>query len=148
MGWYNDTTRGAGYYQAFSDGADGWTSPAWTPDDEDAIYIENNYILYYSNLVACNWGSGARVVVRFNDMYETPDHAGVGIWAKPGTQYFIVHNNYIEKLGTQGGSIQWVNQSALSYNNYLKNWSNTEGGGHYEAYRHYSDYFIPLQMRL
>jgi len=137
INWYNDETRGGGAYQGFN--------RDWQYD-ENAIYVEDNTITYWGNHVNTNWGATARMVVRHNRLYSV---RGVTTWAKPGSNFFLLHDNYYEFIGWEGqappaGYCMWLNIDSLVYNNTYKNFGSVAT---YEAYRNYSDYYFPFYVR-
>ena len=133
-GWYNDTTRNGGLYQE------------WKADwnyGENALYVEDNTITWYSNHTFMNWGGCGKMVVRHNTM--TSFRSGVMSWAKPGNNFSIWHDNvFRQTAASPTGYVNWISVNGLVYNNTYWRFSS---GMSTEAYKHYSDYFFPFMVR-
>lgn len=134
VNWYNDKTRGGGFYQGFERNWD---------YDENAIYFEDNTFTWFKSAVNSNWGGSAKLVIRYNTFYS--ENGLLITWIKPGNNFAIWHDNQFENTeSSPHGYVSWINTDALFYNNNLKNFGS---GGSYEFYRHFSDYYYPFFVR-
>ena len=134
INWYNDITRGGGYYKGFK--------RDWAYD-VNAHYIEDNTFTWFKSAANANWGGSSAIVVRYNKFYS--ENGNLITFTKPGNNYGIWHNNEFKYTGsTPSGYTTWINTDALFYNNKIINEGNA---GSYEFYRNFSDYYFPFYVR-